>query len=93
MKGRLAADNIRRLLHIIDTAQTIPIDCAALSLDAEKAFDRSVEPLEQAVREHTHISPITIHGSKHFISLYADDILLFLSNISSSIPSVLSLFN
>ncbi len=37
LKGRLATDNIRRLLHIIDHAQTTN---AIFSLDALKAFDR-----------------------------------------------------
>lgn len=55
-------------------------------------FALSVEPIAQAVREHDYISPISIHGTRHFISLYADDILLFLSNIESSVPHVLHLF-
>ncbi len=37
LKGRLASDNICRLLHIIDHAQTTN---AIFSLDALKAFDR-----------------------------------------------------
>ena len=40
MKSRLASDNIRRLLQIIDAATDIKTPAAALSLDAMKAFDR-----------------------------------------------------
>lgn len=37
IKSRLATDNVRRLLHIIDGTQSSP--AAVLSLDAMKAFD------------------------------------------------------
>lgn len=37
---RLATDNLRRLLHIINEASTLPAPAAILSVDAEKAFDR-----------------------------------------------------
>lgn len=40
LKGRVASDNLRRLLHIIDIADAHKEDCAVFSLDAEKAFDR-----------------------------------------------------
>lgn len=40
IRGRLASDNIRRLLHIIDAANSYQNPCAVFSLDAEKAFDR-----------------------------------------------------
>ncbi len=40
LKGRLASDNIRRLLHVIDHAQTTNANSAIFSLDALKAFDR-----------------------------------------------------
>lgn len=39
-KGRLAAHNVRRLLHVIDIADNLPHDCTVLSLDAEKALDQ-----------------------------------------------------
>lgn len=140
MKGRVASDNVRRFLHIIDASDAMDDDCAVLSLDAHKAFDRqewsylwvvlerfgfgpkfismirtlygqvtasvltgtyqsqafslhrgtrqgcplspllfalSLEPLAQSIRESSSISPITIDQSKHYISLYADDCLLF----------------
>jgi len=40
IKGRLVADNIRRLLHILSATNKIPPECGLLFLDAEKAFDR-----------------------------------------------------
>ncbi len=40
IKGRNASDNMRRLLHILDFADSHPSPCAVFSLAAEKAFDR-----------------------------------------------------
>ncbi len=40
IKGCNASDNMRRLLHILDFADSHPTPCAVFSLDAEKAFDR-----------------------------------------------------
>ncbi len=40
IKGRNASDNMRRLLHILDFADSHPTPCVVFSLDAEKAFDR-----------------------------------------------------
>lgn len=42
LKGRLASDNVRRLLHIISETKKTELPCGLLFLDAEKAFD----PLE-----------------------------------------------
>ena len=156
LKGRVAADNVRRLLHVIAAADTMPVDCCVLSLDTHKAFDRqewnylwlvmkrfgfgekcisviqtlynhatasvltgtcqsrtfplhrgtrqgcplspllfalSLEPLAQSIRESDTISPITIDRSQHYISLYADDCLLFISNIQTSLPHILKRFD
>lgn len=41
LKGRMASDNIRRLLHIIDVAETVLEDWPVVSLDAHKAVDKS----------------------------------------------------
>jgi len=40
IKSRLAADNLRRLLHIVDAAGDSDTLMSLLSLDAMKAFDR-----------------------------------------------------
>ena len=39
IKTHQVADNIQRLLHVINFSQDIPSSCAVLSLDAKQAFD------------------------------------------------------
>ncbi len=154
IKGRNASDNMRRLLHILDFADSHPTPCAVFSLDAEKAFDRlewnymwtvlqcfgfgehfvsmiktlyhspaasvitgniispsfrlqretrqgcplspllfclSLEPLAQAIRK-SEVS-IKIHDHNHSISLYADDIILYLDHFDVSVSSVIKEFD
>ncbi len=146
IKGRNASENMRRLLHILDFADSHLTPCAVFSLDAEKAFDRlewnymwailqcfgfgehfismiktlyhspaasvitgniishpfplqrgtrqgcplspllfclSLEPLAQAIRK-SEVS-IKIHDHNHSISLYADDIILYLDHFDVSV--------
>lgn len=52
----------------------------------------SLVPLAQSIRMSNGIIPITICGSKHYISLYADDILLYVGDAQQSIPNILSIF-
>lgn len=155
LKGRTASDNIRRLFHIINNADTYPESMAVFSLDAMKAYDRlempymwavlenfgfgptflnmikvlyksptacvltgskisspfqlergtrqgcplspilfclCLEPLAQLIRQSRDVKPVTLYGVDHHISLFADDILLFLSKIESSVPQILKLF-
>ena len=47
-------------------------------------FALSLEPLAQAIRQSPH-SPILVHNIPHFISLYCDDILLFLDSIMEAL--------
>jgi len=54
-------------------------------------FTLAIEPLAIAVRRSGDISGITIGGLENKIALYADDIILFLSNLSTSVPSLLCL--
>ncbi len=154
IKGRNASDNMRRLLHILDFADSHPTPCAVFSLDAEKAFDRlvwnymwavlqcfsfgehfvsmiktlyhspaasvitgniispsfplqrgtrqgcplspllfclSLEPLAQAIRK-SEVS-IKIHDHDHCISLYADDIILYIDHFDVSVSSVIKEFD
>lgn len=156
IKGRLASDNVRRLLHIIHAANENDLPCSVLSLDAEKAFDRlekdylwvtldkfglgsnfiklikvlyanpsamvytnntfssqfpisrgtrqgcplspllfalSLEPLAQKIRQHPSVVPISINNSEHRISLFADDILLYVGDTGTSLPHILSMFD
>lgn len=41
----------------------------------------------------TQVNPVRLYGVDHHISLFADDILLFLSKVESSVPHVLKLFD
>ncbi len=152
--GRNASDNMRRLLHILDFADSHPTPCVVFSLDAEKAFDRlewnymwavlqcfgfgehfvsmiktlyhspaasvitgniispsfplqrgtrqgcplshllfclSLELLAQAIRK-SEVS-IKIHDHNHSISLYADDIILYLDHFDVSVSSIIKEFD
>lgn len=55
-------------------------------------FALSLEPLAQSIRQNPSISPICIKATEHKISLYADDILLYFTNIASSLPQILQVF-
>lgn len=56
-------------------------------------FALSLEPLAQAIRGSPTISPISIRGTHHHVSLYADDILLYINNPVQCIPHILSTFD
>lgn len=58
IKGRLASDKVRRLLHLIHAAKAIDSPCSVLSLDAEKTFDR-----------HSIISKFIWNGKKPCLKL------------------------
>ena len=55
-------------------------------------FALSLEPLAQKIRQHPSVPPITFCNTEHRISLYADDILLYVNDAGSSIPHLLSTF-
>lgn len=154
IRGRLVSNNMRRLLHVMSRASTLHHPVAAISLDAEKAFDRiewpflfhtltkfgfgpicmqwikamyyqptarvktngmishpfqlfrstrqscpvspfffflALKPLACAIRTNKNITSINLSEYDFKASLYADDILLTLSNPMYSmytIPSV-----
>ncbi|XP_059823631.1 IQ calmodulin-binding motif-containing protein 1 isoform X1 [Hypanus sabinus] len=54
-------------------------------------FDIALEPLAIAIRESQDILGINHGTDTHKLSLYADDLLIFISNPEKSIPVVLSL--
>lgn len=54
-------------------------------------FVLALEPLAMAVRAHTGITGITIGKKDHRISLFADDVIFFLTKLKSSIPNLMTL--
>lgn len=156
VQGRTSSDSSRRLLHLIWKSQHLNCPIAALSLDAEKAFDRvcwsylhyalkgfgfgtqfqevikmiyanpkavvttngmrssqftlergtkqgdplspllfiiALEPLAQAIRQSDKIKGISMGGRDNKLLIYADDILLLLSDPHESLPPLLDLIN
>lgn len=55
-------------------------------------FTLSLELLSQTIRLALHISPISIQRTQNKISLYADDVLLFFTKMSESLPQILKVF-
>ena len=154
VKGRKSSDNLRRLLHMMWTAKDLSSSVAALSLDAEKAFDRvswgyltyalkrfgfgcgfrgiisliynhpismvttnglrstpfpvsrgtkqgcplspllfiiALEPLAEAIRSHNDIKGLSMGSTDQKLLLFADDLLVILSQPEESVPSLLDL--
>lgn len=56
-------------------------------------FALSLEPLAQTIRQHPALSPISFCNTSHSISLFADDILLYINNTSICIPIILEVFD
>lgn len=56
-------------------------------------FTLAIEPLAMSIRAEANFSGITIGGHVHRISLYADDVILFFSNLSNSVQTLLYLIN
>lgn len=49
-------------------------------------FNLSIEPLAQYILNCAQITPIQIGSSVHAVSVYADDTLLYMSDVQSSLP-------
>ena len=56
-------------------------------------FAVAIEPLAIALRSNPHIEGVTRNGIEQRVSLYADDLLLYVSRPDMSIPTVLSVLN
>ena len=54
-------------------------------------FAIAMEPLAVSIRNHPSIAPVILGGVDHRISLYADDVVLFLSRPEDSLPPLLRL--
>lgn len=55
-------------------------------------FALSLEPLAQIIRLSDNVTPIMVNNTKHSISLYADDILLYVG-CAQSISTILNIFS
>ncbi len=51
-------------------------------------FTVTIEPLAEVIRYTSSVTGISVGNKTHKISLYADDVLLFLTNPDVSIPAV-----
>lgn len=52
-------------------------------------FALCIEPFAQMIRDNVNITGLIAGEEEHKISLYADDVLLYLSNLSQSIPALM----
>lgn len=56
-------------------------------------FDLIMEPLAEAIRSHAGIKGVDIAGIQHKISLFADDVILALTDVKRSLANVSSLLD
>lgn len=154
IQNRFSSDNIRRLVNVMWAVRNDSEPAAAISLDAEKAFDcvewrylflmletlgfgqtfikwvkllynapqsavqtngiissyfklgrgtqqgsplspllfcLAIEPLAAAIRKDPNITGITLGGTQHKLMLYADDILILVTDPAKSIPAILEI--
>uniref|UniRef100_A0A3B4A6P1 Reverse transcriptase domain-containing protein n=1 Tax=Periophthalmus magnuspinnatus TaxID=409849 RepID=A0A3B4A6P1_9GOBI len=54
-------------------------------------FTLAIEPLAMAIRNHPILKVLTIGDRKHCIALYADDVILFCSNLKQTIAALIDL--
>lgn len=52
-----------------------------------------IEPLAQAIRQHEQIQGITIGHTDHLISLFADDVLIHLTDPEASLPVLMEILD
>ena len=56
-------------------------------------FVMSIEPLAIAILNHPGIKGVDISGQEHHISLFADDILLYLADLKNTMPTLINMIN
>lgn len=52
-------------------------------------FAISIEPLAELIREDHRVQGVTVGGTEFKLSLYADDVILYISNPLTSVPALL----
>ena len=55
-------------------------------------FAISLEPLAQKIRLSKEVKQIVVKDTDHNISLYADDLLLYLDEVPTTLPKLLNIF-
>ena len=78
-----------------DVSSEFPLLCGTRQGDPSSPylFDLVVETLATKISQHPKISLVSIKGQEHHLSLYVDDILLYVSNPKESILSFMEVFN
>lgn len=56
-------------------------------------FNLAIEPLAIWLCSHIGFEGISRHGLVHKLSLYADDLLLYISNPTASLPPILDILD
>jgi hypothetical protein len=91
IQGLYANPTVSNWKNMVILVQHRQLQPPVLSSVSPMRFALSLEPLVQAARQPQHHDPITVFGTDHHISLYADDILLFVGNTPQSLPNLLSI--
>lgn len=53
-------------------------------------FDLYIEPLAQSLRQNKEITPFIVGGFSRKLALYADDLILFTSDVNRALPELFS---